>query len=46
MVPEIPVCLPEEREFPRADGKITEFEIKKEKKKKKKVPKVFTIQGI
>ena len=35
MVPEIPVCLPEEREFPRADGKITEFEIKKEKKKKK-----------
>ena len=45
MVPEIPVCLPEEREFPRADGKITEFEIKKEKKKKK-VPKVFTIQGI
>ena len=35
MVPEIPVCLPEEREFPRAGGKITEFEIKKEKKKKK-----------
>lgn len=43
MVSEIPVCLPEERKFPRADVKITELEIKKEKKK---VPTVFTIQGI
>lgn len=33
MVSEIPVCLPEEREFSRADVKITEFETKKEKKK-------------
>jgi len=42
MVSEIPVCLPEERKFPRAHVKITELEIKK----KKKVSKVFTIQGI
>lgn len=33
MVSEIPVSLPEERTFPRADVKITELEIKKKRKK-------------